>query len=94
LFSNHASLFDGTLGKVPNFKVHLDLKPNAEPFCARAYKIPHHIFETARKELEELCHLGVLQADIHSEWGAPCLFRAKKMVEDVSLQIYDNPTEI
>ena len=72
LFRNYAPLFDGTLGKVPNVKVHLDLKPNAKPFCARAYKIPHHIFDIACKEVEELCRLGVLQADIHSEWGAPC----------------------
>jgi hypothetical protein len=32
----------------------------------------------ARKEVEELCRIGLLQADIHSEWGSPCLFRAKK----------------
>jgi hypothetical protein len=24
--------FDGSLGKVPNIKVHLDLKPNSKPF--------------------------------------------------------------
>jgi hypothetical protein len=39
LFCAYASLFDGSLGKVPNIKVHLDLKPNSKPFCARAYKI-------------------------------------------------------
>jgi Reverse transcriptase (RNA-dependent DNA polymerase) len=66
------------LGKIPNVKVHLDLKPNAKPFCGRAYMIPHHIFDIARKEVEELCRIGVLQVNIHSEWGAPCLFRAKK----------------
>jgi hypothetical protein len=78
LFSAYASLFDGYIGKVPNIKVHLDLKPNSKPFCARAYKIPNHIFDIARKEVEELCRLGVLQADVHSEWGAHCLFCAKK----------------
>jgi RNase H-like domain found in reverse transcriptase/Reverse transcriptase (RNA-dependent DNA polymerase) len=78
LFSSYDSLFDGSLGKVPNIKVHLDLKPNSKPFCARAYKIPNHIFDIARKEVEELCRLGALQADVHSEWGAPCLFCAKK----------------
>jgi hypothetical protein len=31
-----------------------------------------------RKEVEELCRIGVQQAKIHSEWGFPCLFRAKK----------------
>jgi hypothetical protein len=51
--------------------------PNSKPYRARAYKIPHHILEVVRKEVEELCQISVLQADIHSEWGAPCLFRAK-----------------
>jgi hypothetical protein len=78
LFSEYASLFDGTLGKIPNIKVHLELKPNAKPYCARAYKIPHHILDVAKQEVEELCKLGVLQKDVYSEWGAPCLFRAKK----------------
>jgi predicted aspartyl protease len=77
LFARYTLLFDGTLGKIPNVKVHLELKPNSKPYCARAYKIPHHILEVVRKEVEE-CRIGVLQADIHSEWGAPCLFRAKK----------------
>jgi hypothetical protein len=67
LSSNYSSLFDGTLGNIPNLKVHLELKPSTKPFCARAYKIPHHIFDIARKEVEELCRNGVLQADVHSE---------------------------
>jgi hypothetical protein len=79
-FARYASLFDGTLGKIPNVKVHLELKPSSKPYCARAYKIPHDILEVAHKEAEESCRIGVLQADIYSEWGAPCLFRAKKTV--------------
>jgi hypothetical protein len=74
LFSKYASLFDGTLGKIPNIKVHFDQKPDAKPFCANAYKIPHHIIDIARQEVEELCCIGVLQKDVYSEWGAPCLF--------------------
>jgi hypothetical protein len=78
LIATYSILFDGTLGKMPNVKVNLELKPNAKSFCARGYKIPRHIFEIARKEVEELCRIGVVQADIHSEWGSPCLFTAKK----------------
>jgi hypothetical protein len=84
LFSAYASLFDGSLGKVPNIKVHLDLKPNSKPFCARAYKIPNHIIDIARKEVEELCHLGVLQAEgstllvlCQKEWWSPFHHRLK-----------------
>jgi hypothetical protein len=80
LFARYALLFNETLGKIPNVKVHFELKPNSKSYFARAYKIPHHILEVARKEVEELCRIGVLQTDIHSEWGAPCLFRAKKTV--------------
>jgi hypothetical protein len=32
LFSQYASLFDGTLGMIPNIKVHLELKANAKPY--------------------------------------------------------------
>ena len=78
LFAQYSSLFDGTLGKVPNVEVHLELKPNSKLFCARAYKIPHNILNIARKEVEELCQIGVLESNVYSEWGAPCLFRAKK----------------
>jgi hypothetical protein len=90
LFSQYASLFDGTLGKIPNVKVHLELKANAKPYCARAYKISHHIMDVAEQEVEELCKLGVLQKDVYSEWGAPCLFHAKKMEEFDFLQICVN----
>jgi hypothetical protein len=83
LFTKYASLFDGTLGKIPNLKVHLELKPNSKSYCAHAYKILHHILEVAHKKLEELCQIGVFQADIHSEWGALCLFRAKKWLHFV-----------
>jgi hypothetical protein len=78
LFKQYSSLFDGTLGKIPEIKVHLELKPNSKPYCARAYKIPQNIFKIARQEVEELCKIGVLEPNVYSEWGAPCLFRAKK----------------
>jgi hypothetical protein len=58
LFAKHALLVDGTLGKIPNVKVHLELKPNSKPYFARAYKISHHIPEMARKEEDELCQIG------------------------------------
>jgi hypothetical protein len=78
LFKHYSSLFDGTLGKAPGIKVQLELKPNSKPFCALAYKIPQSIIDIAREEVEEVCHIGVLTANVYSEWGATCLFRAKK----------------
>jgi hypothetical protein len=44
LFARYALLFDRTLGKIPNVKVHLELKPNSKPYCARAYKNPSSYF--------------------------------------------------
>jgi hypothetical protein len=49
LFHKHASLFDVTLIKIPDIKVHLDLKPGSKPYYAKAYRIPHHIIDIARQ---------------------------------------------
>ena len=78
LFSKYELLFDGSLGLVPGVLVHLDLKPGSKPYCAWAYKIPHSIYEIAKKEVDDLVRVGVLTANVFSEWGAPCLFRPKK----------------
>jgi hypothetical protein len=31
LFARYTLLFDGTLGKIPNLKIYLELKPNSKP---------------------------------------------------------------
>jgi hypothetical protein len=68
VFSKYAPLFDGTLGKIPNKKVHLELKQGGKPFCAKAYRIPHHIIDIAPQEVEELFYIGVLQNDMTISW--------------------------
>ena len=73
LFAEYSTLFYGKMGKVPNFKVNLELKQDSKPFCARAQKIPYSILDVAKKEVEELCQTSVLEANIYSEWGAPAL---------------------
>lgn len=40
--------------------------------------VPHNILHIARKEVKELCCIGILESNVYSEWGAPCLFRANK----------------
>jgi hypothetical protein len=94
LFAQYSSLFDGTLGKVPNVQVHLELKPNSKPFCARAYKIPHNILNIAKKEVEEICQIEVLESNVYSEWGAPASSEQTKMVVSDSLQISDNSINV
>ena len=43
LFAIYEDLFAGTIGKVPNVSVYLELKPNAVPYCSRPYQIPQAI---------------------------------------------------
>jgi len=61
--------------------------------------VPEHIifhtystqhFNIGRKEVEEICQIGVLESNIYSEWGVPCLFSAKKMAVTDFLQISDS----
>ena len=78
LFQQSELLFDGTLGCVPNIKVHLELQDGAKPYCSCQYRILHLIYEIAKGEVKELVDVGVLIPDIYSKWGAPCLFRPKK----------------
>jgi hypothetical protein len=71
LFAQYSSLLDGTFGKVPNLKPILFSKP----FWARACK-----FRTTflpGKKLKNFA-VGILESKVYSEWGALCLFRAKK----------------
>ena len=78
VFGVYDELFSGTLGAVPNVKVHLQLKPNAVPYFSKAYTIPQKIYAIAKAEVEELVQIGVLLCNRPSPWAAPCLFRPKK----------------
>jgi transposase InsO family protein len=78
LFKKHHELFSGKLGLIPGPPVHLKLKPNAKPYYAKAYNIPHSIYDIARQEVNELERIQVLKSNTYSPWGAPCLFRGKK----------------
>ena len=78
LFSNYASLFDGTLGTVPCEPIKLKLKPNSKPYYAKAYNVPQSIYDIAKNETEELVRIGVLRKNVPTPWAAPCLFRPKK----------------
>ena len=60
LFAQHDELFSGTLGSIPNYKVHLDIQPNATPYFAKPYNIPQSIYQIARDKVDELTRIGVL----------------------------------
>lgn len=59
-FSKYDELFSGTLGAIPNIQFHLQLKPNAKPYFAKAYSILQSIYQIARDKVDELTRIGVL----------------------------------
>ena len=66
----------GKLPTCPNFKVHLELKPDAKPFACRPYPIAQVNRKVFKDELDRLCDIGVLSRVGPSEylspsWGIP-----------------------
>ena len=78
LLSKYASLFDGTLGNWKDTTYNIELKPDAEPYHARAFPIPRVHTATLKMEVERLCELGVLKKVNRSEWAAPTFIIPKK----------------
>ena len=66
------------MGTVPGPPIKLKLKPNAVPFCARAYTVPKAIEHIAKNEVNDLVKIGVLVKGVHSAWASPSFFRPKK----------------
>ena len=78
LMIKHESLFDGTLGTWTEMDYNIELKPDAKPYHARAFPIPRIHNATLRKEVDQLCELGVLKKVNRSEWAAPTFIIPKK----------------
>jgi hypothetical protein len=67
------------------------LKPDATPYHARAYPIPHKYVDTLKLEVECLCDIGVLKKVNRSDWAAPTFIVPKK---DGSVQFISNFREL
>ena len=78
LLRKYESLFDGTLGTWKGSKYHIELKPDAKPYHAKAFPIPRIHQSTLKMEIERLCKLGVLKKVNQSEWAAPTFIIPKK----------------
>jgi Aspartyl protease len=78
LLEKYESLFDGTLGHWDDVECKVELKPDVQPYHARAYPIPHKYVDTLKLEVERLCEIGVLKRVNRSEWAAPTFIVPKK----------------
>ena len=76
--SKHIKALQGLRGQWQGKKVHLELLPEAKPFCARPYKIPQACKELVKKEIERLESIGLLTKVSSSEWAAPSFAIPKK----------------
>jgi len=77
LIDEYQDLFDGTLGFWKDQLVKIQFKPGAMPYHARTFPIPKSQEETLKKEIAQLCQLGVLKKVNHSEWAAPAFIIPK-----------------
>ena len=78
LLARHEDLFDGTLGTWNTEPVDIELKPDATPYHAKPYPVPHSQEKKLREEIQRLVNLGVLCKVNRSEWASPAFVIPKK----------------
>ena len=78
LLHKHSRVFQGTKGQWKGEPVHLELQPDAKPFCAKPFRIPHSLNKLMKEEVERLVKIGVLKRITESEWAAPSFGVPKK----------------
>ena len=61
LLHKDTRVLEGTRGECDGVLVHLELKPGAKTFCAKACHIPHSVKELMEDGVNMLVKIGVLQ---------------------------------
>jgi len=72
------TLFNGKLKRYKKRKMHLELKPGAEPVHCRPFPIPHIHYKTFKDEIERLESEGVLSRVWDTEHAYPTFIIPKK----------------
>jgi len=78
LLAKYQDLFDGTLGTWDTEPIELELRPDAKPYHAKPYPVPHSQEKKLKAEIERMCAHGVLRKVNRSEWGFPAFTIPKK----------------
>ena len=85
-------LFDGTLGRCPKRKFHIELEPAAKPcHIKRPCTVPVQNMEVLRHELNRQVEIDVLAQVGETEWGMPMMVMPKK---DGAIRTIDNFREL
>ena len=83
MLKKHHHLFDGTLGKWTGEQYDIELKPDAQPYHAKPYPVPHSQEVKLKAEVQRLVEYKVLRKVNRSEWAAPSFTVQKK--DDITL---------
>ena len=76
---HYPELFDGKLGRVPNFKFKIELKEDSTPSFQRQFPIPYRYQTMYKAELTHMIDDGVMSKRTQgSQWAAPSFCRLKK----------------
>jgi transposase InsO family protein len=78
VLQSHDTLFGGGLGELKIKPIHLEVDPNAKPYHARAFPVPHAYEANTHKEINRFVDIGVMEKNSDSKWAAPSFIQKKK----------------
>ena len=71
VLTKYEKLFGGTLGDFDTDPVKFNLQMGAKTYHRKSYSVPQRQKAVFKKEVEQLCEIGVLKRHSESEWGSP-----------------------